>query len=136
MTKLVFLAKIDRESKARDEFKMYIYDDNGDGKKGKISRKLGVWNLSPQYQFHKLLDEKPRSIILASGTLAPMKSFAAELNTSFEITLEGENEISNDQIFVSILARNAAGSHLNLSYNNNREVTSQLEFGDTVASVI
>ena len=40
---------------------------------------------SPKICFDKIVEEKPHSIVLASGTLAPMELFEADLDVKFEI---------------------------------------------------
>jgi len=46
-----------------------------------------------------------RSVILTSGTLAPMTSFASELGIPFPIQLEANHIISASQASRSLLAR-------------------------------
>lgn len=48
-------------------------------------RQLGYICLNPSYIFKQLVDKKPRSIILTSGTLTPMDSFSDELRTEFGV---------------------------------------------------
>ena len=46
----------------------------------------------------ELIEEGVRSVILTSGTLAPLNSFAAELQVPFPITLENPHIIGSNQV--------------------------------------
>ena len=45
-----------------------------------------------------MIEEGVRSVILTSGTLAPLNSFAAELQVPFPITLENPHIIGSNQV--------------------------------------
>jgi regulator of telomere elongation helicase 1 len=45
-----------------------------------------------------LVEEGVRCVILTSGTLAPLNSFAAELQVPFPITLENPHIIGSNQV--------------------------------------
>jgi len=84
------LSKI--SERERQDFRLYIEDTRyiankkTPGQSFEASKKqLGYICLNPSYIFRQLASKKPRSIILTSGTLAPMDSFADELRTSFGI---------------------------------------------------
>ena len=54
------------------DFRGFIKTSNGSGKKIRVTE-FGLLCLNPSYMFKKLLeDERPRSVILTSGTLAPL----------------------------------------------------------------
>ena len=74
-------------------FFMFITNDF-DENKWKSQRKLGFWCFNPSYAFHNFLQEKPRSVILASGTLSPMNIFQTELQIDFSVKLENDHVIS------------------------------------------
>ena len=61
-----------------EDFFMFIIDEYEEGAQ-KNQRKLGFWWFNPAYAFREFMNEKPRSIILASGTLSPMNTFDNEL---------------------------------------------------------
>ena len=44
------------------------------------------------------IGELTRTIVLTSGTLSPMKSFASELGVEFPISLEANHVIKNSQV--------------------------------------
>jgi regulator of telomere elongation helicase 1 len=51
---------------------------------------------------HRLLARRVRSLLLTSGTLAPMDSFAAELQLGFKHTLENPHIIEPHQVGVCV----------------------------------
>jgi regulator of telomere elongation helicase 1 len=61
-------------------------------------RTLGFWCFNPGLVFNDMKDLGIRTIILTSGTLAPLNSFSAELGLSFEHRLENPHVISADQV--------------------------------------
>ena len=64
----------------------YIANQKGQGQSYEATKKiLGYICLNPSYIFKQLTAKKPRSVILTSGTLAPMASFADELRTDFGV---------------------------------------------------
>lgn len=58
---------------------------------------FSVWCLNPACVF-KQIGEQARSVIVTSGTLSPMTSFASELGVEFESVLEGEHVVPKQQV--------------------------------------
>jgi len=58
---------------------------------------LHFWCLNPATIFCDIKEEA-RSIVLTSGTLAPMASFQSELGALFPITLEANHVIDASQV--------------------------------------
>ena len=50
-----------------------------------------------------LVEEGARCVILTSGTLSPLSSFAAELQVPFPITLENPHIIASNQVRLLLL---------------------------------
>ena len=46
-----------------------------------------------------LVEEGARCVILTSGTLSPLNSFAAELQVPFPVTLENPHIIGSNQVY-------------------------------------
>lgn len=59
-----------------------------------------------------------RSIILASGTLAPLESFAKELGLPFPHRVENTHVIKDSQIYIAAVCRGPSDHLLNSSYKN------------------
>lgn len=77
-------------------------------------RTIRIMCLNPGYNFKKLVDSKPYTIILTSGTLIPFESIESELKCEFPIKLENKHIINNSQILFSVV---------NASYFENNKYT-------------
>jgi len=71
-------------------------------------RKVGFWCLNPAVTF-RFLSSAAQSVILTSGTLSPMESFAGELGVPFDVRLEANHVIDKSQLFVACLPRSEKG---------------------------
>ena len=61
---------------------------------------LSFWCLNPALGFSQITESQPKSILLTSGTLAPLKSFENELMTNFPIKLLNNHVINTKkQVF-------------------------------------
>lgn len=65
-----------------------------------------------------LLELGIRSIILTSGTLAPLKPLISELGINIAVTLENQHVVTNQQICVKILGTGPDGVPLHSGYEN------------------
>ena len=52
--------------------------------------------LNPKLVFRKMMSEKPRSLVLTSGTLRPLESFADELGVTFHNQFENKHIIKQE----------------------------------------
>jgi Rad3-related DNA helicase len=59
---------------------------------------------NPALAFDSLKKMRPRSIILTSGTLAPLDSFEKELKVMFSVKEEIEHLINKDQVSLHTLS--------------------------------
>ncbi|KAM3588915.1 Regulator of telomere elongation helicase 1 [Umbelopsis sp. WA50703] len=64
---------------------------------GDVERKISYWCFSPGLAMKDLIDNQVRCVILASGTLSPLSSFASEMLLDFPIRLENSHVIKADQ---------------------------------------
>ena len=64
--------------------------------KHRSARCVGFWCFNPGLGFQKLLQLGPRTIILTSGTLAPLRSFEQELMTIFPVKIENKHVIKRE----------------------------------------
>ncbi|XP_008072828.1 regulator of telomere elongation helicase 1 [Carlito syrichta] len=83
-------------------------------KQGKV---LSYWCFSPGHSMRELLRQGVRSIILTSGTLAPVSSFALELQIPFPVCLENPHVISEHQIWVGVVPKGPDGAQLSSAFN-------------------
>lgn len=77
---------------------------------------FSLWCLNPSVVF-KEIAESSLAVILTSGTLSPMNSFASELGVPFEICMEAPHVINMDsQVWVAAVAAGPGNVSLNASY--------------------
>lgn len=84
---------------------------------------LSYWCFSPGHSMTALSEMKVGSILLTSGTLSPMDSFAEELSLPFPVQLENPHVIDTSQVWVGVVPVGPSGHKLNSSYQtrNSRE---------------
>uniref|UniRef100_UPI00398E9560 regulator of telomere elongation helicase 1 isoform X2 n=1 Tax=Pristiophorus japonicus TaxID=55135 RepID=UPI00398E9560 len=83
-------------------------------KQGKI---LSYWCFCPGYSMAELVRQGVRSIILTSGTLAPLSSFTSEMQIPFRVSLENPHVIDKHQIWIGIVPKGPDGTQLSSAYN-------------------
>ncbi|CAG8526701.1 10742_t:CDS:10 [Paraglomus brasilianum] len=115
-------------------YKLHVSLEKKEG--GRLSlgngRIVNFWCFSPGLAMRDLVSGKCRSVILASGTLAPLSSFATELEIDFNVRLEGAHVISADQAMVSIVCKGPSRISLNSSYNNRNDENYQADLGECI----
>ena len=65
---------------------------------------LSYWCFSPGISMRQLASMHVRSVLLTSGTLSPLDSFAQELQLPFRITLENPHVIDSSQVCLYCLS--------------------------------
>lgn len=75
------------------------------------------WNYSMQH----LLGKNVRSIILTSGTLAPLKPLISELDIPIAVNLENPHIVDSSQVCVKIISHGSDREQLNSNYENRYE---------------
>ncbi|XP_066594564.1 Fanconi anemia group J protein homolog [Prorops nasuta] len=83
----------------------------------------------------KPISDTARSIVLASGTLAPTMSFQSELGTEFAYNLNANHVIPKDQIYATCIPRGPTGYSIKATYNNVNTWNFQDELGRIVVDV-
>uniref|UniRef100_A0A182SJA5 Helicase ATP-binding domain-containing protein n=1 Tax=Anopheles maculatus TaxID=74869 RepID=A0A182SJA5_9DIPT len=68
------------------------------------SKVINFWCFNPGFGMRQLLDSGARSIILTSGTLAPLKPFISELNMPVDVSLENPHIIDRSQVYVKVIS--------------------------------
>ncbi|XP_040568201.1 LOW QUALITY PROTEIN: regulator of telomere elongation helicase 1 homolog [Lepeophtheirus salmonis] len=77
---------------------------------------FNLWCFSPGFCMKSLIETGIRSIILTSGTLKPMDSFCSELLTDFQVKLQNNHIITNQQILVRVAPNGVDNSPLSSAY--------------------
>lgn len=112
----------DIESNASDVFK------------GKASRTLSWWCFNPGIAMEEFSKLSVGSIILTSGTLSPMDSFAQELKLDFPIRLENPHVISPNQIWAGVVPVGPSGCSFNSSYRNRDSLEYKQDLGNAIVN--
>ncbi|CAA0837238.1 RAD3-like DNA-binding helicase protein [Striga hermonthica] len=110
------------EASAADEFR------------GKTSRTFSWWCFNPGIAMEEFSRLGIGSIILTSGTLSPMDSFAEELKLEFPIRLENPHVISDNQIWAGIAPVGPSGYPFNSSYRSRGSIEYKLELGNAIVN--
>ncbi|KAI9139228.1 helicase C-terminal domain-containing protein [Paraphysoderma sedebokerense] len=97
-------------------------------------RTLSYWCFSPGVAMKELVKKDVRSVILASGTLKPLESFAAELQLPFPHTLENPHVIQPHQAMVGILRKGPRGHTLNSSFKTRNRVEYKEDLGNVIVN--
>ncbi|KAK4765396.1 hypothetical protein SAY86_026486 [Trapa natans] len=107
---------------------------SSDAFKGKASRSLGWWCFKPGIAMEEFLRMGVGSIVLTSGSLSPLDSFAQELNLEFPIRLENPHVISSDQLWAGVVPVGPSGCSLNSSYRNRDSLEYKQELGNAIVN--
>ncbi|XP_049608196.1 regulator of telomere elongation helicase 1 isoform X1 [Syngnathus scovelli] len=125
-------------------FKVHIHKDtqkkqkNGDPwalstkKPGNI---LSYWCFSPGFSMQDLKSQGVRCIILTSGTLSPLSSFASEMRIPFSVSLENSHVIERDQIFVSVIDQGPDRVPLSSAFDRRFNPENMSSLGNTVVNL-
>jgi regulator of telomere elongation helicase 1 len=112
----------------------YIKNGENGSSKGNGSRTLSWWCFNPGIAMEEFARLGVRSIILTSGTLAPLDSFALELNLPFDVRLENPHVIESNQIWVGVVPSGPSGRPLNSCYRTRDTVEYKQELGNAIVN--
>ncbi|RYG53962.1 hypothetical protein EON66_07795 [archaeon] len=99
-------------------------------------RTIGFWCLSPSAAMDDIRRLNVRSIILASGTLSPLASYAAELRLPFPVRLENPHIISNEQVMAAVVRTGMRGESLRSSFERRSDAKYLEDLGYTIAHLL
>ncbi|XP_052802476.1 Fanconi anemia group J protein homolog isoform X2 [Mya arenaria] len=94
---------------------------------------LNFWCMNPAVAFSDF--SSCRNVVLSSGTLSPMSTFASELGTEFPIQLEASHIIEDKQVHVAAVGTGPRGGQLQAVYRNMEQFTFQDELGQLIHNV-
>ena len=100
--------------------------------------KLNIFCFNPGIGFNDIVNFKPYSIIMTSGTLAPFDVLENELKIKFDITLENEHIIDRSQYkFIIIKGYELYNKILpfNFEYNSRSDVKTVVALGITILNL-
>ncbi|ELV11342.1 Regulator of telomere elongation helicase 1 [Tupaia chinensis] len=82
---------------------------------------LSYWCFSPGHSMRELVRQGVRTLILTSGTLAPVSSFALEMQVPFPVCLENPHVIDKHQIWVGVVPKGPDGAQLSSAFDKRTE---------------
>lgn len=151
---IVFFNKDENLGKIHKSFKVHVQleevkpqkfnpgkGSKGDGwltTKGPASSKnakiINYWCFNPGFGMEQLLNKNVRSIILTSGTLAPLKPLIAELAIPIAQTLENPHIVGKSQVCVKIVSYGPDKELLISNYQNRDNPKYVNSLGRTILS--
>ncbi|TYI78717.1 hypothetical protein E1A91_D06G232700v1 [Gossypium mustelinum] len=102
--------------------------------KGKSSRILSWWCFNPGIAMQEFSERGVGSIILTSGTLSPLDSFAQEFKLDFPIQLENPHVISSNQIWAGVVPLGPSGRPFNSSFRFRDSPEYKQELGNAIVN--
>ena len=103
-----------------EEFSSTWNKKNGDGRENKRLAKgptMSFWCMVPGVIVNELCELGVKSLLLASGTLSPMDSFASELRAPFPVRLENPHVIPQENVWAGAFLKGPSNAvSLNSSY--------------------
>ncbi|KAJ8553380.1 hypothetical protein K7X08_024058 [Anisodus acutangulus] len=118
-------------------YRVHVQEVQGSGIdsfKGKASRTLSWWCFNPGIAMEQFSRLGVGSIILTSGTLSPMDSFAEELKLDFPVRLENPHVISDNQIWAGVVPVGPSGHTFNSSYRTRDSIEYKQELGNAIVN--
>ncbi|KAJ2381256.1 hypothetical protein GGI23_007626, partial [Coemansia sp. RSA 2559] len=95
---------------------------------------LAFWAMSPGIVFSEL-SQLSRTIVLTSGTLSPIDSYASELRTEFQSTLEANHVVEPSRFKAMCIKAGPSGNLLEGKYKNTDMLSFQDDLGKAIASI-
>ncbi|KAF1326665.1 Fanconi anemia group j, partial [Globisporangium splendens] len=98
--------------------------------------KMCIWCLNAAVAFSDVV-KQCRSVILTSGTLSPMDSFAGELGTDFPIRLEANHVVNmRKQVFAGAIMNGPGRVDLSATFKNQQEFRYQDSMGQLLLQYV
>ncbi len=110
---------------------------------------VGVWNLryrnnpqlewlclEPKIAFDQILGENPRTMILTSGTLSPLKGTAKRLGLEDPLLQSYPTIIPEDNILILSISRGLNKKPLTTKFEQRKDKETLLDYGKTISALI
>ncbi|XP_045433235.1 regulator of telomere elongation helicase 1 isoform X1 [Pipistrellus kuhlii] len=101
-------------------------------RRGKV---LSYWCFSPGCSMRELVGQGVRTLLLTSGTLAPVASFALEMQIPFPVCLENPHVIDKHQIWVGIVPKGPDGAQLSSAFDRRFSDECLSSLGKTLVNI-
>ena len=96
---------------------------------------LAYWCFSAGVALRAISALGVRSLLLTSGTLAPLPSLAAELGMPFPVTLENPHVVPDSNVWAAVVRAGPAGTPLSSSFRTRDSPAYKADLGCLVAAV-
>eukprot|EP00178_Gracilaria_changii_P009709 TRINITY_DN281_c0_g1_i1.p1 TRINITY_DN281_c0_g1~~TRINITY_DN281_c0_g1_i1.p1 ORF type:complete len:1089 (-),score=141.80 TRINITY_DN281_c0_g1_i1:4326-7592(-) len=126
-----------RISKNEQNFRTVVQESKS---KQAAGRTISYWCFKPALAMSSLRTLNLRCLLLTSGTLSPMDSFAAELGLEFPVRLENPHVVTRSQVWAGIIptgpeVNGIRGGRLTSAYHARGEQSS-IELGRTLIRIV
>ncbi|XP_060663429.1 LOW QUALITY PROTEIN: regulator of telomere elongation helicase 1 homolog [Drosophila nasuta] len=101
----------------------------------KTAKVINFWCFNPGFGMEQLLNTNVRSVILTSGTLAPLKPLIAELAIPVAHYLENPHIVDQSQVYVKIIGTGPDREQLISNYKNRDNPKYIRSLGQTILNV-
>ncbi|XP_023293799.2 regulator of telomere elongation helicase 1 homolog [Lucilia cuprina] len=101
----------------------------------KAAKVINYWCFNPGFGMEQLLNTNVRSVILTSGTLAPLKPLIAELSIPIAQRLENPHIVKSSQVYVKIIGSGPDREQLISNYQNRDNPKYISSLGSTILNV-
>nr|XP_016931748.1 regulator of telomere elongation helicase 1 homolog [Drosophila suzukii] len=101
----------------------------------KVAKIINFWCFNPGFGMEQLLNTQVRSVILTSGTLAPLKPLIAELAIPVAQHLENPHIVDHSQVYVKIIGTGPDRQQLISNYTNRDNPKYISSLGQTILNV-
>lgn len=108
--------------------------ETGNSTNDSSGRTVSYWCFAPAEAMRELANLNIRSILVTSGTLSPLDSYAMELDLPFPHRIENPHIIPDDQIHVRVVTKGVSGKQLCSSYERRQDSEYFVELGNTLVS--
>ncbi|XP_063703701.1 regulator of telomere elongation helicase 1 homolog [Culicoides brevitarsis] len=93
---------------------------------------VSYWCFNPGFGMTQVLNKNVRSVILTSGTLAPLKPLISELGIPVNVRLENPHIIKKSQVYVRIVSHGPDNEQLISNYENRNNPKYVASLGRTI----
>uniref|UniRef100_A0A0P4WD16 Regulator of telomere elongation helicase 1 homolog n=1 Tax=Scylla olivacea TaxID=85551 RepID=A0A0P4WD16_SCYOL len=101
----------------------------------KSGRVISYWCFHPGFGMQSLVEQGAKCVILTSGTLSPLDSFASELQVPFPVQLENPHIIKRHQVWAGVVCHGPDGMNLNSSFKNRSDPRYKRSLGQTIVNL-
>ncbi|EAY13620.1 helicase, putative [Trichomonas vaginalis G3] len=96
---------------------------------------FNIYCFTPEKAFSEIVNLQPRTIILTSGTLAPLETFASYFGYKFPIILENPHIAKPEQLLVICCGEGPFGNRLSFTYANRNDNQQKVELKSALSKL-